>query len=148
MGFWSGLFTATKGTHKAVSSTIAGPVGEGAGMVSKAVGHTLGAAGTVTGGTIGATTGLITGVLAPFKRPLKWGGAIVGLGIITGVAAHYLRKDKHKDQPIANVIPEMAPPMPTMDAMPNTMMGMAPVEGKQAQAIKDQRAAMGGQQLG
>jgi hypothetical protein len=150
MGFWDGLSKAFGRSHKAVNSTVAGPMEQGAGAVARGVGKVTSATGTVVGGTTGAVTGAVTGALKPFKKPLVIGGVVLGVAAITGIAAHYLRKGRKADKPLPAPEMDMVPPMPTMDMMaqqPGTMMGMQPTPGEHAQRVVQGRG-VGGQGLG
>lgn len=73
------------------------------------------------------------------------GGAVIAGAAALGVVASKTRKNRQsasRDEAMLDPMGGLPPAMPTAEMMPQpqqTMMGMEPVEGERAQAVKDQR---------
>lgn len=125
-------------------------VGAGADAVGKGSGGFFGAIRKGVGYTAGAVTGAVTGLA---KRPgafIKGTAALAVLAGIAGTAAYVLRKPRKADREHFEPVAELPPVMPDMNTMqPNTMMGMAPVEGPQVARVQQSRqGGMGGPGIG
>lgn len=126
-----------------VHNAVKGGFAKGAESTGSVIGKSFKFAKNAIGAGAGVVTGAVSGMASRPGAFIKGTAALGVLAAVAGTAAYVLRKPRKQDhpQPMVDMMPPVMPDMNTMQ--PNTMMGMAPVEGQQVARVQQGRQSGG-----